>query len=68
MRYVNRLRVEQAKTLMRTTAKNISEISFEVGFENIYYFSRTFKQYEGVSPAKYRSWLNSKSNEMTRKK
>ena len=63
VRYVNRLRVEQAKTLMRTTAKNISEISFEVGFENIYYFSRTFKQYEGVSPAKYRSWLNSKSNE-----
>lgn len=63
VRYINRLRVEQAKKLMRTTSKNISEISFEVGFENIYYFSRTFKQYEGLSPAKYRRWLNSKSNE-----
>ncbi len=63
VKYINKLRIEQAKKLIRTTNDNLSSIGFQVGFENIYYFSRTFKQYEGISPLHYRNWLNSKSNQ-----
>lgn len=63
IKYTNKIRIEQAKRLIRTTNDNLSSIAFLVGFENIYYFSRTFKQYEGISPLHYRNWLNSKSNQ-----
>ncbi|WP_073276890.1 AraC family transcriptional regulator [Anaerocolumna jejuensis] len=63
IKYMNKIRIEQAKKLIRTTNENLSSIAFEVGFDNIYYFSRTFKQYEGISPLHYRNWLNSKSNQ-----
>lgn len=63
VKYVNKVRIEQAKKLIRTTNDNLSSIAFRVGFENIYYFSRTFKQYEGIAPLHYRNWLNSKSNQ-----
>jgi YesN/AraC family two-component response regulator len=56
VKYVNKLRVEEAKKLIRTTNDNLSSIAFQVGFENIYYFSRIFKQYEGISPLHYRNW------------
>lgn len=63
VKYINKVRIEQAKKLIRTTNENLSSIAFLVGFDNIYYFSRTFKQYEGISPLHYRNWLNSKSNQ-----
>lgn len=63
MRYLNRLRIEKAKELMRSSAMNISEAALAVGFENIYYFSRLFKQHEGMSPSAYRAWLNARSNQ-----
>lgn len=63
IRYLNRLRIEKAKEFMRTNAVNISEAALAVGFDNIYYFSRLFKQLEGMSPSAYRAWLNSKSNQ-----
>lgn len=52
--YVNQYRIERAKILMETTEHRITEIALQVGFENMPYFSSTFKKYEGVSPAEYR--------------
>lgn len=63
IKYLNRLRVEKAKEYMRTTQMNISEAASACGFDNIYYFSRLFKQLEGMPPSAYRAWLNSKSNQ-----
>ncbi|WP_423856401.1 AraC family transcriptional regulator [Yeosuana marina] len=34
--------------------KSIKEISFELGFQDQYYFSRPFKKYMGVFPKEYR--------------
>ncbi len=63
LQYLNRLRIEKAKELMRTDTSNISEAALASGFENLYYFSRLFKQLEGMPPSAYRAWLNSKSNQ-----
>lgn len=63
LQYLNRLRIEKAKEAMRTSAVNISEAAMAAGFDNLYYFSRLFKQLEGMSPSAYRAWLNSKSNQ-----
>lgn len=63
VKYINALRIKKAKELISGTRLNISEVAFQVGFDNLYYFSRVFKQYEGISPSTYKLWLNSKSNQ-----
>lgn len=52
--YINGLRVEKAIELLKTTTKSITEISFEVGFNTIPNFNKTFKQYTGHTPKFYR--------------
>ena len=54
MRYVNHLRMERAKTLLATTDESITQIAKTVGFSSIHYFSRYFKEKEGVTPIEYR--------------
>lgn len=48
------LRMTKAKELIRNTKLPISEIAFAVGIENLGYFTRRFKQQEGVTPQEYR--------------
>ena len=51
--YINALRIERAKLLMRDTELKIAEIATRTGFENAYYFSRTFRKQTGTSPRMY---------------
>ena len=48
------LRINRAKELMRSTYATIGDISREVGIENLGYFTRLFKQHEGMTPQAYR--------------
>lgn len=43
-----------ARELILTTEKSIKEISFDLGFESIYYFSRLFKKKTGLNPSELR--------------
>ena len=52
--YRNNLRMEKARKMLLETDKKIIEISLECGFENVCYFSRMFKEREGLAPAIYR--------------
>ena len=52
--YINRLRIEQAMSLLVNTNLNINEISCEVGFTYPRYFSSTFKQMKGMTPKQFR--------------
>lgn len=53
--YVNRIRMEQALFLLaHRTDKNMTDIAYELGFSDSAVFSRTFKNYYGVSPREYR--------------
>ena len=53
--YVNRVRIEVAKDLLIHTERPISEISDNVGYSSLYYFSRVFKSIVGISPKEYRN-------------
>ncbi len=52
--YLQVVRITHAKQLLRTTDKTAEEIGIECGFGALYYFSRVFKDIEGVSPTGYR--------------
>ncbi len=49
------LKIIRSKELLLSTDKIIKEISYELGFESIYYFSRLFKNKIGVSPSSFRT-------------
>jgi len=52
--YINQLRLQKARELLVNTNANIGEIARLVGFQSIYYFSRTFKAKENCTPMAYR--------------
>ena len=52
--YLQVVRITHAKQLLRTTNKSAEEIGIECGFGTLSYFSRAFKDIEGVSPTGYR--------------
>ncbi len=52
--YVNGMRVEQSKVLLKESQMPMWEISKRVGFCDQSYFTKIFKRSEGVSPNKYR--------------
>ena len=54
MQYINHLRIERSKVLLTMTDKSATEIALEVGFQSIHYFSRYFKEKEGLTPNEYR--------------
>lgn len=51
--FVNEYRINQACRLLFEN-KPIADICFEVGFNNISHFNKTFKQLKGVSPREYK--------------
>lgn len=48
--YVNWIRVNRAESLLRNSNMTVTEIAMSVGFNDINYFSRSFKKYKGISP------------------
>jgi len=52
--YRNELRIKKACQLIQDGECSVSEIAEMLGFESIYYFSRVFKKYTGISPSKFK--------------
>ena len=53
-RYLTQVRLEQAKKyLIEYPDKTLIDISESVGYSDVYYFSKNFKKYYGISPSKY---------------
>ncbi|MDX1683059.1 MAG: AraC family transcriptional regulator [Phycisphaeraceae bacterium] len=48
------LRIERARGLLRETAMAVGEIAEALGYCDVYFFSRQFRQRVGVSPTQYR--------------
>lgn len=52
-KYLNRLRVEHAKRLLRQEGSSVAFVSDACGFSNGNYFARVFRQFTGMSPGEY---------------
>jgi len=48
-------KINEAKNLLYSTDKSLSQISLYLGFSSQSHFSRTFKKQEGISPLAYRN-------------
>ena len=55
LEYINGLRIEEAKRLLRQTNINVADIALNVGYNNDQSFSRFFKKFEGVTPGEFRN-------------
>ena len=53
-RYIRVFRMEKAKELLCSTNMKVAQISERVGFANVSYFCRSFREYYGSSPESYR--------------
>ena len=53
--YHLQLKIIRAKELLISTDKSIKEISYELGFQSIFYFSNMFKKKEGTPPSSFRN-------------
>lgn len=52
--YLNKLRIEKAVNLLRTTSMSLQEIAQSIGYSNSNYFSKVFRGWVGVSPGQFR--------------
>lgn len=52
--YVNAERIKLAKKLLLNRRKNLSEVCFQAGFNNLSYFIRQFKKQEQLTPSQFR--------------
>ncbi|MBN2299935.1 MAG: response regulator [Acholeplasmataceae bacterium] len=53
--FLIKIRMDQARELLKFTHKKISEIASIVGYNDVYYFSYSFKKYTKFSPREYRN-------------
>ena len=53
--YINALRIQDAKRLLKETDMGIAQIAHEVGYRNIQSLNRFFRKYEGMSPSEYKN-------------
>ena len=59
-KYIKAQRMSTAKVLLESTDLTITEIAEKVGIVDDSHFSRDFKKYYNMPPAKYRQYFNSK--------
>ncbi|MBM7567612.1 AraC family transcriptional regulator [Paenibacillus sacheonensis] len=56
--YLMRLRIDRSKHLLKKTMQSVSDVAYEVGFENVNVYIRDFKKLTGVTPLKYRLYAD----------
>jgi PAS domain S-box-containing protein len=59
--FIDRVRVETARTLLESSAKSLKELAASAGFSDEASFRRTFRRYCGMAPGAYRAWARVKN-------
>ena len=54
VKYLTKLRINEAKSLLKNTNMKIIDVAEKVGYSDAYYFSHNFKKITGFSPKEYR--------------
>ncbi|MBL9155360.1 MAG: helix-turn-helix domain-containing protein [Verrucomicrobiales bacterium] len=52
--YVNRRRIERAKRKLLVPHARVTEVAYDVGYQSLSQFNRSFLKYVGMSPTQYR--------------
>ena len=53
-KYIKTIRMDKARELLMKTNRKISDICIQVGYTNVSYFCRSFRNEYGVTPDQYR--------------
>ncbi len=51
--YLMTLRMKKAKSLLKESNLNVSDVAYAVGYNDPQYFSKVFRKYHGVSPSQF---------------
>ncbi|WP_156495206.1 AraC family transcriptional regulator, partial [Oleiphilus sp. HI0128] len=57
LKHFSNMKIEQACSLLEQTNISISDIAYQLGYDDALYFSRVFKKLMKVSPRNYRKEL-----------
>lgn len=60
LQYVQKVRLDEARALLRETNLNVSDIASSCGFSGAAYFARVFRQATGMSAGEYRQMVRKK--------
>jgi transcriptional regulator GlxA family with amidase domain len=52
--YLQKLRVAAAKRMLESNHRNMQEISYAVGYQDVAFFRSLFQRHTGISPSQYR--------------
>jgi AraC-like DNA-binding protein len=58
LKYITTKKLKKAESLLSVSELTISEIAFEAGFNDPQYFTRTFKNNNGITPSEFRAKSN----------
>lgn len=53
--YITLQRMKEAQRLLLKTDLSVGDIAWQVGYENVAYFTKVFREKHGVTPAKFRN-------------
>ena len=54
LEYVSRVRMDQARRLLKETNRTVADICTSVGYSDVRYFTKSFTKYSGLKPNEYR--------------
>lgn len=56
--YASRLKILWAKKMLETTNNPVSQIAYDLGYDDVSYFTRVFRKFEKTTPSQYRKYFN----------
>ncbi len=60
LQYLQALRIEQARDLLKNSNLSISEVTYRVGYQDSHHFSTLFKKFCNLTPQEFRKSMRSK--------
>ena len=60
LQYLQEIRIENAKDLLKTSNLSITEIAYRVGYQDMSHFTGLFKKFLAVTPSEYRTTVRAK--------
>lgn len=56
-KYMSEIKVKKAEELLLNTDKGLLEIALDIGYHDVFYFSRFFKKHTGYAPSEFKKLL-----------